>query len=104
MGNFKAIVFDLDGTLVDSAPDLATAEAAAAEFTTLLERAGDLHLLSYAHLARGSMYHLHGRVPEALGAFRMVFQRDARELGKGFHLNERAVEIEDVVAFVGRHK
>ena len=25
MGNFKAIVFDLDGTLVDSAPDLAKA-------------------------------------------------------------------------------
>ena len=41
---------------------------------------------------------------EPLGALRMVFQRDPREFGKRFHLNERTVEIEDVVPLVARHR
>ena len=54
--------------MATSAPSLPEAEAAADEFVTALERAGDLHLLAYAHVARASMYRLHGRGAEAVAA------------------------------------
>ena len=41
---------------------------------------------------------------EPLGAFRVIFQQDPRELGKRFHLNERTIEIEDVVPRVGGYR
>lgn len=56
--------------LATRAPDLSVAEAAADEFVAALDRSGDTHLLAYAHLARTSMYRLHGRSRQALSAAR----------------------------------
>lgn len=74
--------------LATRAPDLATAEAAAAEFLAALERSGDRHLLAYAHLSRTSMYRLHGRNREALNA-----ARTARALSAPLELVYLDVEL-----------
>ena len=60
--------------------------------------------LRHRHATRGGELGDALDFAESLRALGMRFERKTRKLGKGLHRDERAIEIENVISPVARHK